>query len=471
MTIANGILDGSALSDLGGLEYLMTGLDLTGVADASAAIHAALLAYKRVRLPATADGQSIKATITMLPGQTLSGAGKKIWDRTSAWIGIGTLIIGGIVTSDATGAIVSDLAIDAFAGGGNGIVAVTDTTKGVRVRRCAVRANNHCYLFEKNSADNMGALINDILVEDCVSYSGPNGFVSKMRGVTFRNCFAYDVNVQAFVAVSDNINGASVYSRARDVLFDNCWGYGCQTNLRVYSRDTRSLNNANAVQPANSIYWRGGNLGECGQHGAHIGDFSAQTTAGPLGAQTLLKNEGVWIDGACIKRCGQNGILWTRLDGGGYSNLDFAENGLSSGTYTDKHLDWDVGGNVLGLAKGPVSVKGAAAGRETLFSNRTASATLYTADLGVTLSNAGATALVALTLPPAEAGRELSFYVADVDGLRVVAAAGDTIRIGASLSAVAGRIDSTTIGSAVRLKCIDATEWVALASSGTWTVT
>ena len=48
---------------------------------------------------------------------------------------------------------------------------------------------------------------------------------------------------------------------------------------------------------------------------------------------------------------------------------------------------------------------------------------------------------------------------------------GDTIRIAASESAAAGLIEATPIGNMVKLVAINATEWVAVASLGTWTVT
>lgn len=86
-------------------------------------------------------------------------------------------------------------------------------------------------------------------------------------------------------------------------------------------------------------------------------------------------------------------------------------------------------------------------------------------------TNEGATARQDFNLPAAAAGLIYSFYCHDTDGVRVIAAAGDTIRIAGSVSAAAGRIDSTTIGSAVTLLAINAAEWVAIASLGTWSVT
>jgi hypothetical protein len=86
------------------------------------------------------------------------------------------------------------------------------------------------------------------------------------------------------------------------------------------------------------------------------------------------------------------------------------------------------------------------------------------------LTNEGATAEAYHTLPAAAAGIEFVFYCQDTDGIRVVANAGETIRIGANVSAAAGFVRSLTVGSALQLVAINATEWVAISVSGTWTI-
>jgi hypothetical protein len=86
------------------------------------------------------------------------------------------------------------------------------------------------------------------------------------------------------------------------------------------------------------------------------------------------------------------------------------------------------------------------------------------------LTNEGATAEAYNTLPTAVAGIEFVFYCQDIDGIRVVAAAGDTIRLGSTVSAAAGFVRSSTVGSALILVAINATEWVAISVVGTWTV-
>jgi len=88
-------------------------------------------------------------------------------------------------------------------------------------------------------------------------------------------------------------------------------------------------------------------------------------------------------------------------------------------------------------------------------------------------TNEGATALNVHTLPTGLTllGQQYTFIVQDSDGIKVNAASGSTIRIGGSVSASGGYIQSTTVGSTVTITNINPTEWVALYSTGTWTVT
>lgn len=113
--------------------------------------------------------------------------------------------------------------------------------------------------------------------------------------------------------------------------------------------------------------------------------------------------------------------------------------------------------NVAGYVVGKVRALAGTGGIAT--ANRTG--TLYT--------NEGAASRVDTTLPTAEAGVAYTFVVQDADGVRVTAAAGDTIRIAGTVTAAAGYIESATIGNTVTLVAINATEWVATASHGTWT--
>lgn len=87
------------------------------------------------------------------------------------------------------------------------------------------------------------------------------------------------------------------------------------------------------------------------------------------------------------------------------------------------------------------------------------------------LSNEGATAMNHHTLPAAAAGLEFIFYVQDADGITVTAGASDTIRVAGSVSSAAGTAANSTIGSVLHLVAVNAVEWVAIASTGTWTLT
>jgi len=87
---------------------------------------------------------------------------------------------------------------------------------------------------------------------------------------------------------------------------------------------------------------------------------------------------------------------------------------------------------------------------------------------GVTF-NSGATALVTRTLPGAAAGAQYTYVVMDSDGIKIQAASGDEIRVIDKVTAAAGYIQSTTIGSVVCLLAVDSTTWVALHIHGVWT--
>lgn len=85
------------------------------------------------------------------------------------------------------------------------------------------------------------------------------------------------------------------------------------------------------------------------------------------------------------------------------------------------------------------------------------------------IHNTGATALVTRTLPTAVAGNTYTFIITDADGYKIVAAAGDDIRVIDKITATAGFIRSTAIGSVVTLVAIDSTTWYATSICGVWT--
>lgn len=96
--------------------------------------------------------------------------------------------------------------------------------------------------------------------------------------------------------------------------------------------------------------------------------------------------------------------------------------------------------------------------------------TIVAAESGKTFTNEGAAAQIIHNLPTCAAGLECEFIVSNANGIRAVADTGDTIAVGSLVSIAGGYIESATIGHVVRLKGINATEWVAVAVTGEWTV-
>jgi len=95
---------------------------------------------------------------------------------------------------------------------------------------------------------------------------------------------------------------------------------------------------------------------------------------------------------------------------------------------------------------------------------------LAASESGKIITNEGVTAKAYNTLPTAAAGLQFTFYCQDTDGIRVTAAASDTIRISDAVSVAAGYVEATEVGSVVHLVAINATEWVATTAEGTWDV-
>jgi hypothetical protein len=85
-------------------------------------------------------------------------------------------------------------------------------------------------------------------------------------------------------------------------------------------------------------------------------------------------------------------------------------------------------------------------------------------------TNEGSGAETYLSLPTAVANLSYTVYCQNANGIRVTASAGDTIRIGTNVSALAGYARSTEIGASITLTAINATEWVVTSIVGTWTI-
>jgi hypothetical protein len=103
---------------------------------------------------------------------------------------------------------------------------------------------------------------------------------------------------------------------------------------------------------------------------------------------------------------------------------------------------------------------------EAVTSTKTPSAST---ELREVYTNEGDADGATVTLPTAAAGLSYTVYVQAGQTLTVTAASGDTIRISGNVTAAAGSITSAVVGSAVVLVAINATEWVAVAATGTWT--
>jgi hypothetical protein len=92
-------------------------------------------------------------------------------------------------------------------------------------------------------------------------------------------------------------------------------------------------------------------------------------------------------------------------------------------------------------------------------------------DSGRVINAANGTAKAQVNLPPAATGLTYPFIVYLAPGLRIRAAAGDVIRIGGvGSSGTAGYAESTTLYSALILVAVNATYWMAISATGTWTV-
>lgn len=91
-----------------------------------------------------------------------------------------------------------------------------------------------------------------------------------------------------------------------------------------------------------------------------------------------------------------------------------------------------------------------------------------TADKDKVFTNTGAAGLVVFNLPAAVVGLRYTFYNQNANNISVDAAAGDTIRVGPLVTAAGAAITSTAIGDTVTLQAINSTEWIAIASIGTF---
>lgn len=95
----------------------------------------------------------------------------------------------------------------------------------------------------------------------------------------------------------------------------------------------------------------------------------------------------------------------------------------------------------------------------------TASDTLTADETSLVCTNedaVGAADARPITLPTASAGLNFRFVDVNGNGLRIISAAGDTIRIGDQVSIAGGYIESTIEGCRLDLICVNATEWYGI---------
>lgn len=114
-------------------------------------------------------------------------------------------------------------------------------------------------------------------------------------------------------------------------------------------------------------------------------------------------------------------------------------------------------------------------GLGSLYANRPVAAeitspeTIAVTDSRKAITNEGAVGAVTYNLPAAAAGLEVIFIVHTAQNMVVTAATGDTIRVAAGVSSAGGTATNGTVGGVLHLLAINATEWIAIATTGTWT--
>lgn len=161
----------------------------------------------------------------------------------------------------------------------------------------------------------------------------------------------------------------------------------------------------------------------------------------------------------------------TGMYSGQADQVNFATNGVRRGTFSNTSLALDsIAFTNSGVAAATVGGFNFVVEANTAGSG--APNVLAPSEAQKVLTNEGATAENYHTLPTAVAGQSFTFIVQDTDGIRITAAAGDTIRpiAGTAASAAAGFIRCATQGAFITLVAINATEWIAIGSAGTWTI-
>lgn len=164
--------------------------------------------------------------------------------------------------------------------------------------------------------------------------------------------------------------------------------------------------------------------------------------------------------------------------GGTLSTHPALRYGSAAGTIEFVRADGSAGATTFTAASG-LTIDGAATISGVTSATVSPSVSVWSSASGVTLTasqvsghvytNEGSvTSITPMTLPAAAAGLHATWIVQDVQGFKIIAQAGDTIRISGAVSASGGYVAATAIGSTVHLVAINATEWVAVGGTGTW---
>lgn len=385
-------------ADLPGANAVRSGIDPTGVVDCTTALINLLTITGNVYLPPGRYKVNPSTGIKPPKRCRLHGVRPEfVMDGLGGGTFTGGSVINGLLDcGGGESLVVEDIGVNNPSG--NAVQSVGPSMNGIILRNLVTNAGNHNYLFEQYNSDNMGATGGNVWIDRPELHGGPNGIAIKCKNVWVTNAIAHDITVQAYVAVSDNIQSAAIYNRAQNVTFFNCvLGLRCtQYGGRVYSRDGWSTTNANNVQPAKNIRFLGGDFSLAGRHGIMIGDEVSLETLPLSGSEAA----------------GQTRILSEAVE----IHTRFADNG------------W----NGLRVASGKgVRVRGSTGGNGTA---GTVSGTLYT-NFNITADNAGSLQQGGLAVQDFEISSELM-----VSGTAVGLETGiATILQTASTFSVAGR--------------------------------
>lgn len=342
--------------------YTPIGLDNSGSVSGNSIITSAFLSHRHILLP---EGVFKLNEFTVPSGCTLEGSGRKIFNKTTGlWEGRGTLIIGNIVETDCIGVIIKNLSIDTFASGGNSIQGLSPRTGYIFVKNVATRANNHGQLWEANDNNPTNTnSIGHILIEDCLHYGGPNGLVTKHKAVSFIRCVVFDVIIQGYVVVSDNINGSNIYSRATQTVIQDCWHINDRTvntnneGIRIYSRDYNTSNPT--VVGAYDTQIRNFNGISCAGNIIRMGE-NAETSSGFLKVKSpdVLVNDMPYnlTPYACFKFDSTNRVSFNNCVFGNQVNVELIHDNNEQVNVNPINNIIKAGSTGLGIEKGILTV-------------------------------------------------------------------------------------------------------------------